>query len=51
MILNSSIFGIGTGNYINFSEIEAHNTYYRLIGERGLLFGLLDIIIFIMPIF
>jgi len=51
MITISPIIGVGTGNYINFSEIEAHNTFYRIIGERGLLFGLITLIIFLIPLF
>ena len=51
MITRSPIIGIGTGNYISFSNIEAHNTFYRILGERGLLFGIITLIIFLLPLY
>ena len=51
MITRSPIIGIGTGNYISFSNIEAHNTFYRILGERGLLFGMITLIIFLLPLY
>lgn len=51
MIFKSPLFGIGTGNYIQFSSIEAHNTYLRLIAEKGLIFGLMQLILFFVPVY
>jgi len=51
MITRSPIIGIGTGNYMSFSNIAAHNTFYRILGERGLLFGIITLIIFLLPLY
>lgn len=49
MLITSPVFGVGTGNYQNFSNIEAHQTFLRLLGEKGLL-GLISAMVFVFPL-
>lgn len=37
MFMQNPLFGIGPGNYEEVANYSAHNTYARLLGERGII--------------
>jgi len=51
MIYINPVFGVGPGNYDSYSGIAAHQTYVRLIGEKGIFLGLAVSIFLLIPIF